>query len=81
MIQKSITDKFIHAELNLPQGEEIRKAKVIGQSKDESGNVTEYAANVIAENLFLQVDTEGHLVQMLDSIIDYMKDVNSVGKA
>ena len=32
VFEKPITDQWIHAELNLPQGEQLRKAKVIGRS-------------------------------------------------
>ena len=37
--EKPITDQWIHAELNLPQGELLRKAKVIGRTKDGNGDV------------------------------------------
>ena len=32
--EKSITDQQIHAELDLPQGKLLQKAKVIGRTKD-----------------------------------------------
>ena len=38
--EKSITDQWIHAELNLPQEELLRKAKVIGQTKDNASDAT-----------------------------------------
>ena len=105
IFEKPITDLWINAELNLPQGEEMRKAKVIGRSKNKNGEVIgtydanpilnttiydvefpdgeirEYAANVIAENLYSQVDIEGHSVQVLDAIIDFKKDGNAFEKA
>ena len=34
IFENLITDKWIHAELNLPQGEILRKAKVVSRSKD-----------------------------------------------
>ena len=76
VFEKPITDQWINAELSLPQGEEMRNAKVIGRSKDSDGEVIgtydenpflntiiydvefpdgeikEYAANVIAENMY-----------------------------
>ena len=38
------------------------------------GQVKEYAANVIAENMLTQVDSDGYALTMLDAIIDYHKD-------
>ena len=38
------------------------------------GEVKEYAANVIAENMLLQVDNEGFTLTMLDSILDLKQD-------
>ena len=35
------------------------------------GQVKEYAANVIAENMLTQVDAEGYLTMMLKNIIDF----------
>ena len=105
VFEKPITDQWINAELNLPQGEELRKAKVIGRTTDENGRVIgtydqnpflnttiynvqfpdgevkEYAANVIAENLYSQVDDEGHTIHVLDAIVDYRRDGNAVDKA
>ena len=105
VFEKPITDQWIHAELNLPQGEMLRKAKVVGRTTDGNGNVAgsydpnpflnsltydvefpdgeikEYAANVIAENMYAQVDLDGHSVQILDAIVDYKKDESAVEKA
>ena len=39
VFEKPITDCWIHAEVNLPQGENIQSAKVIGRSKDMDGNI------------------------------------------
>jgi len=44
------------------------------------GEVLEYAANVIAENLYSQIDTEGRRYILLDSIIDHKKDGHAVLK-
>lgn len=44
------------------------------------GTVREYAANVIAENLFDQVDADGYSHSMLDSIVDVRKTTDAVYK-
>ena len=44
------------------------------------GDVLEYSANVIAENLYSQVDAEGRRYVLLDSIIDHRKDASAVSK-
>ena len=103
--EKPITDHWIHAELNLPQGETLSKAKVIGRAKDNNGEVIgeydtnpllntimyevefpdgdikEYAANVIAENMYSQVDGDGHQAQIMDSLVDYRKYNTAIDKA
>ena len=38
------------------------------------GQVKEYAANVIAENMFSQVDSDGYYNLLMDGIIDHRKD-------
>ena len=42
------------------------------------GQIKEYAANVIAENMYNQVDPNGHKVNFLDSIVNYRKDDTAV---
>ena len=45
------------------------------------GQVKEYAANVIAENMLTQVDSEGFSLTMMEGIVDYEKDEsNAVSK-
>ena len=44
------------------------------------GEVKEYSANVIAENLFSQVDNEGFALRVFDSILDYTKSEEAVEK-
>ena len=44
------------------------------------GSVQQYAANVIAENLYSQVDEEGHRYIMLDEIVDHRKNDDAVEK-
>ena len=38
------------------------------------GEVREYSANIIAVNMYSQVDANGNLHNLLDSIIDYERD-------
>ena len=46
------------------------------------GTLKEYAANVIAENMLTQVDSDGFSLTMLEGIIDYRKDESqAVSKA
>ena len=104
-LKKRITDHLIHAELYLPQGEDMKAAKVVGCTKDEDGNIIgtydydpmlksmvydvefpdreikEYSANIIAQNMYAQVDANGHHHTLLDSIVDYEKLNNAVDKA
>ena len=103
--QQPAYDKLIHAELILPQGENLRTATVTGRSIgpdgmttgtwDESpvinsivydvefpdGEVKEYAANIIAENMLSQVDSEGFTLTLMDSILDVKKDGSAVAKS
>ena len=44
------------------------------------GEVKEYAANVIAENMLGQVDNEGLTITLLDAILDSKKDKHAVAK-
>ena len=98
VFEKPITDHWIHAELNLPQGEEMKAARVIGRSKNRDGNVIgsyndnplintmvydvefpdgairEYAANVIADNMYAQVDADGFSHAILSDILAFDKD-------
>ena len=41
----------------------------------------EYAANVIAESMYAQVDANGYSHTMLDSIVDYKKSSDAVERA
>ena len=38
------------------------------------GQVKEYSANIIAENMLSQVDSEGFSTSIMQSIVDYKKD-------
>ena len=44
------------------------------------GEVKEYSANVIAENLFSQVDDEGFALCVFDSILNYTKSEEAIDK-
>ena len=44
------------------------------------GTIKEYAANVIADNMLSQVDSEGYSVRLLDTIVDYRKTKHAVAK-
>ena len=39
-----------------------------------NGQVKEYGANIIAENMLTQVDSDGYSLSLMDSIIDHCKD-------
>jgi hypothetical protein len=45
------------------------------------GEVTEYTANIIAENMIAQCDPKGYDVRLLEAIIDHKKDGNAVADA
>ena len=38
------------------------------------GQVKEYSANIIAENMLTQVDSDGYSLSLMDSIIDHQRD-------
>ena len=44
------------------------------------GTTQEYYANVLAENMFAQVDTEGREFELLQEIVDHRKDASAIGK-
>jgi hypothetical protein len=44
------------------------------------GQVLEYASNIIAENLYSQVDNEGCRVVLMDSIVDHKKEPSATSK-
>ena len=45
------------------------------------GDIREYSANVISENIYAQVDLKGHSYNLLDGIVDYRKESTVVDKA
>ena len=40
------------------------------------GQVEEYGANIIAENMLTQVDSDGYSLSLMDSIIDHQRDLS-----
>ena len=42
------------------------------------GSHEKYTSNIIAENIFAQVDDEGHQFQIIDKITDHHKDNSAV---
>ena len=42
------------------------------------GSVSKYAANIIAENIYSQVDEDGHRYQMIDCILDHRKTAAAI---
>ena len=105
VFENSYGDTLINAEVLLPQGEELRKARVrkriIGTDGNEigeydsnpllntliyevefpDGTVRDYGANVIAENLYSQLDPDGYRQQVMDCILEHSSDDTAVAKA
>ena len=47
---------------------------IIYEVKFPDGQVKEYAANVIAENMLSQIDSDGYSTTLIESIVDHRKD-------
>ena len=45
------------------------------------GSIQQYAANLIAENIYSQVDEDGHRYTLMDEIVDHWKDDTAYDKA
>eukprot|EP00957_Ditylum_brightwellii_P069840 5303891-Ditylum_brightwellii.AAC.1 len=58
-----------------------RLNSIIYEVEFPDGQVKDYAANVIAENMITQVDSEGFSMTMLDSIVDSCKDQTAFDKS
>jgi hypothetical protein len=43
-----------------------------------NGSTEEYAANIIAENMYAQVDDEGRQFNIMEEIVDHRKDANAL---
>jgi hypothetical protein len=44
------------------------------------GVILEYAANIIAESLYVQVDAEGHQYVLRSEIVDHRKESDATSK-
>ena len=88
-------DEYLTAELLLPHGDTMQRARVVTRHKDEAGlpigrrhenpildsrlydvefpdgSTDVVAANLIAENLYSQIDEQGHHHQTIKEIIDH----------
>ena len=84
-------DKFVRGRvtkrLRGPDGEPIGKYNANPmlnsrkyQVEFQDGSMGEYTANIIAENMFAQVDDEGHQFFFLKEIIDHRKDARAITK-
>ena len=99
-------DKFLSAEVMLPQGDILVPAQVVGRKHDldgnpigqahanplldsrvyevefpdEDGHTEEYAANIITENIYAEVDAEGNQFLIMDEIIGHKADENGITK-
>ena len=84
--QAPVYDRLINADVQLQLDEQVSKGMVRHQALGPDGKVTnnsiiefddgmvkEYAANVIAENMLSQVDSDGVTIQLLESIIDFKR--------
>jgi hypothetical protein len=101
---ENLYDLLVSAEVMLPDGGEMKPARVKNRARDQDGNpvgaynsqpflntavydvefpdgaVKQYAANVIAENMYSQVDIDGHRYNLLDEIVDYRKDGTALSR-
>ena len=50
---------------------------IIYEVEFADGEIREYMANLIAEGMLVQVDTEGNNLQLMEGIVDWKRD-NSV---
>ena len=99
-----VYDNYVQAELQLPNGERMDRARVIRRHRNAGGNlignrndnpildtrvydvefndgsIKQYAANIIAENMFSQVDADGYHVMLMDEIIDHRSNGHAITK-
>ncbi len=97
-------DKFISAEVMLPQGDILVPAQVVGRKRGQDGNpigqentnplldsrvyevefpdghIEEYVANIIAKNIYAEVDAEGNHFLIMDEITGHKVDENALSK-
>ena len=58
----------------------ILNTRVYGVMFPDS-SIQQYAANLIAENIYSQVDKDGHRYTLMDEIVDHRKDDTAYDKA
>ena len=97
-------DEYLTAEVLLPSGGELQKARIVGRKKDDDGmpigkrnpnpildscmyevefpdgSTDAVTANIIAENMFSQIDDEGRSHAILQEIVDHRKNGHAVSK-
>ena len=54
---------------------------IIYEVEFPDGDLKEYGANILAENMLNQVDLDGHTTMLMDAIIDWKKDSTAVPMA
>jgi len=96
--------EYLTAQILLPQGGEMTKAKVTGRNRDAEGlpmgrrnrnplldsrlyevefpdgSTDAFTANIIAENMFSQVDDEGLAYSILDEVVDHRTNGHALSK-
>jgi hypothetical protein len=70
---------LINAEVILPKGDILIPARVIGRKcvKFPDGKVETYAANIIAESIYSQLDNKGNRFLLLEEIMDHHQGKNA----
>ena len=49
-------------------------------NKFPDGSIQQYAANIITENIYSQVDKDGHKHKLMEGIIDHVSDETAISK-
>ncbi|GFH47961.1 hypothetical protein CTEN210_14370 [Chaetoceros tenuissimus] len=100
--EQPVKDLLVGMELNMPQVDEMRRAKVLRKSTDsqgetvgehdanplistlsydiqfDDGEIQQVGANIIAQNLYSQIDGFGNAFTMLEGILDHDVDGTQV---
>jgi hypothetical protein len=65
-----------------PDGKQygMYKNSITYEAEFDDGAVREYSANVIAENMISQYDSDGYALTMIQAIIDFTKDETTYSK-
>lgn len=103
--EQPVKDLLVGMELNMPQVDEMRRAKVLRKSVDsqgetvgehdanplistlsydvqfDDGEIQQVGANIIAQNLYSQIDGLGNAFTMLEGILDHDTDGTQVKAA